>query len=99
MLQVLRLDLEHPLRAREVAQPDLAELDDGDAVTRRVTEVFLGRERHEDLAAVRDRRQARGAVHRRSVVVAVTRLGGTRVDAHPYTQRLNTTPGLRTQSA
>ena len=85
-------DLEDPLGLPEVAQAVLAEIDELDARASRTSS--LGRERHHDLAAVRDRHQPRRAVQRGAVVVAVADLGRARMDAHAHPQRPGRRPRL-----
>ena len=60
----------------------LAEVDDRGVVGQRVADQLLRRVGQHDLAAVRGRGDARAAVHRRSVVVAVAVLGGPRMESH-----------------
>ena len=71
--------LEHAFRTREIAEAVLAEVAELDAV-----EELRGCSRHEHLAAVPDRHEARGAVHGRAevVTVALDRIAG--VHAHAY---------------
>ena len=92
-------ELEDALGPSEVAQAVLAEIDEAQTVGERVARQLLGRERHHDLAAVRRRHQARGAVHRGAVVVAVAQLGLTGVHADPHPQRPGRAPRLRAQIA
>jgi len=48
-----------------------------------ITYQLLGRERDDDLTAVRRAHQAGGSIHRRTEVVTVTELGDTSMDSHP----------------
>ena len=84
--------LEQPLGSAQVTQPVLPEVDDPAVLGHRVVEELFGRERHDDLAAVRHRHQPRGAVHRGAVVVAVASLGLAGMDPHPDPQRLRAVP-------
>ena len=86
--------LEDPLGPGEVAEAMLAEIDEAQIVVERVARQLLGRERHEDLPALRRRHQARGAVDGRAVVVAVAELGVAGVHTDPHPQRPGLAPRL-----
>ena len=79
-------------RSRRRCSPRSTQLD---AVGSSSRTSSLGRLRHHDLAAVRDRHQPRRTVHRRAVVVAVAQLRLAGVQAHPHPQRRRSAPTLR----
>ena len=66
--ELARADLEHPLRAGQVPQRVLTQIDQLDAT---ILDQFLGRERHHDLATVRRRHQSRRPIHRSAVIITV----------------------------
>ena len=69
----------------EIAQPVLAEI--AQLERRRATQLPVAPET-QDLPAVADRHQPRGAVHRRPEVVAVALLGLAGVHAHAHRREL-----------
>ena len=84
--------LEDAFRPGEIAEAVLAEIDEAEVVVEHVARELFGRERHEDLAAVRRVHQAGGAIDRRAVVVAVAELGVARVDTDPHPERTGHAP-------
>ena len=62
-----------------------------------VADQVRARMRAEDLTTIRGRHEARGAVDRAAVVVAVAYFGKACTDPHPHTQRLRRLPRLRSQ--
>ena len=79
-------------RSRRRCSPRSTKLE---VVVEGVARELFGRERHEDLAAVRRVHQAGGAIDRRTVVVAVAELGVTGVDTDAYPERSRGLPRLR----
>src|SRR4051812_31596286 len=84
--QVGRYDLEHPLRADEVAQAVLTQVTQADAGRKLITDQFPGGGGEQDLAAVSGRAQAGDAVEGRAEVVAVAQLGCAHMEGRPHTQ-------------
>ncbi len=76
--EILVTDLQYPFGSLEIAQPMLAEVDECDVDERVARELRRG-VRYDDLAAVRNRHQARGAVGDRPVVVTLAELRGAAV--------------------
>ena len=97
--QVGVTELEHLLGPAEVLQPVRAEIAPGRA-RRRVHDEVAGRARRDDLAAVRERSQARGADHRLAEVVElVAQLGVAGVQRHAHVERGALGPRLRRRAA
>ena len=86
--------LEDAFRSGEIAEAVLAQIDEAEVVVEHVTRELFGRERHEDLPAVRRVHQAGGAIDRRAVVVAVAELGVAGVDTDPHPQWPGHAPGF-----
>ena len=87
-------ELEHPLRARQIAQPDLSQLQQPDTIPQLVTRQVSCRLGDHDLAAVRHAQQPCSTVHRRAEVVIVAKLCHSRVKSHAHPERLAHRPVL-----
>ena len=81
--------LEDMLGAPEIAETVLTEIDEVVAV---VTNQLDGRQRRDDLTPVGDRHETGSSVQDAPVVVAITQLGHTGVQAHPNPQRTRRAP-------
>ena len=80
-------ELEHPQRISEVSQPMHAEIDQRGVLRHRTPHQRFNALGHQHLARVRNRRESRGAVHGRAVVVAVPEFSLAGMQAHADTQR------------
>ena len=90
--------LKHALGAGEIAETMLAEVDQCDLVAEMIDDKVTGGLRDQDLAAVGDRAQPRGANDRLARIVAVGRSTGLpRMDRHPHQQRRRRRPELSSQ--
>ena len=87
-------DLEDALRAREIGQPVLAEVEERDLVGQGVAHDLLGGVRHHHLFAVGGGHDPGGPVGRGAVVVAVAGDRVTGVEAHPHPQPARHGPRL-----
>ena len=87
-------ELEHPLRARQITQPDLSQLQQPDTIPQVVTRQVSRRLGDHDLAAVRHAQQPCSTVHRRAEVVIVAKLCHSRVKSHAHPERLAHRPVL-----
>ena len=80
--------LEDALRAGEVGQPVLAEVEELDSGRQLIAEELGRDERGDDLLAVGGVEQAGGAVQRRPEEVAAAALGSAAVERHAHPQRI-----------
>ncbi len=92
--QAGRDELIHALGTREVTQAVFAEVDQLAVRRHGVAQQLLGRQRDEYLAAVGCAHETRRLVHRGAVVVALTRLSGSRVNPDAYSQTADVAPVL-----
>src|SRR5581483_4089475 len=90
--QVRAGELVDAVRADEILQAVLAEIDKLHAVREAVADQMVRRFREQDLAAVAGAQHPRRPVQRRPEIIAVTLLGHAGVDGHPYTQRADLAP-------